>query len=102
MDYVITYQEEPGSNGTQNNLQYGYCGNDFSVRAVNSQILTPPWGIATYEPNFASVIEEVGHIRLMITSTRAQPLDLLRSPLHWNKPRKRIPHLMYFWWGIPV
>ena len=60
MDYVITYQEEPGPDGTQNNLQYGYYGNDFSVQAVNSQILTPLWGIATYTPNFASVIEEVG------------------------------------------
>ena len=60
MDYMLTYQEEPGPDGTQNNLQYGYYGNDFSVQAVNSQILTPLWGIATYTPNFASVIEEVG------------------------------------------
>lgn len=60
MDYVLTYQEEPGPDGTQNNLQYGYYGNDFSVQAVNSQILTPLWGIVTYTPNFASVIEEVG------------------------------------------
>jgi len=60
MDYMLTYQEEPGPDGTQNNLQYGYYGNDFSVQAVNSQILTPLWGIATYTPNFASVVEEVG------------------------------------------
>ena len=60
MDYVITYQEEPGPDGTQNNLQYGYYGNDFSVQAVNSQVLTPLWGIVTYTPNYASVIEEVG------------------------------------------
>jgi hypothetical protein len=60
MDYVITYQEEPGPDGTQNNLQWGYYGNDFSVQAVNSQVLTPLWGIATYTPNFAAVIEEVG------------------------------------------
>ena len=42
------------------NLQYGYYGNDFSVQAVNILIVTPQWGIVTYTPNYASVIEEVG------------------------------------------
>jgi hypothetical protein len=60
MDYVITYQEEPGPDGTQSNLQYGYYGNDFSAQAGNTAVLTPQWGIVTYTPNFASVIEEVG------------------------------------------
>jgi hypothetical protein len=60
MDYMLTYTEEPGPDGTQNNLQYGYYGNDFSVQAVNSQILTPLWGTVIWTPNFGSVVKEVG------------------------------------------
>ncbi len=60
MDYVSTYQEEPGPDGTQNNLQWGYYGNDFSALAGKTPVLTPQWGIVTYTPDFASVIEELG------------------------------------------
>jgi|SRR5271168_706030 len=60
MDYVSTYQEEPAADGTQNNLQWGYYGNDFSAQTDNIAVLTPLWGIVTYTPDFASVIEEVG------------------------------------------
>jgi len=60
MDYMLTYTEEPGPDGTQNNLQYGYYGNDFSVQAVNSQIVTPLWGVVIWTPNFGSVVQEVG------------------------------------------
>jgi hypothetical protein len=60
MDYVSTYQEEPGPDGTDSNLQWGYYGNDFSAQAVNTGVLTPQWGIITYTPDFASVIKEVG------------------------------------------
>ncbi len=60
MDYVSTYQEEPGPDGTDNNVQWGYYGNDFSAQAVNTAVLTPQWGIITYTPDFASVIKEVG------------------------------------------
>ena len=60
MDYMLTYTEEPGPDGTQNNLQYGYYGNDFSVQAVSSQILTPLWGVVIWTPNFGSVVKEVG------------------------------------------
>jgi hypothetical protein len=59
-DYMSTYQEEPGPDGTSNNLQWGYYGNDFSVQAGDTPVLTPQWGIITYTPNFASVIEELG------------------------------------------
>lgn len=59
-DYVSTYEEEPGPDGTSNNLQWGYYGNDSSVQAGNTPVLTPQWGIITYTPNFASVIEELG------------------------------------------
>jgi len=59
-DYVSTYQEEPGPDGTDSNLQWGYYGNDFSTQADNTAVLTPQWGIIAYTPNFASVIEELG------------------------------------------
>jgi hypothetical protein len=60
MDYVSTYQEEPGPDGTDSNLQWGYYGNDFSAQAGNTPVFTPQWGIITYTPDFASVIEELG------------------------------------------
>jgi len=60
MDYMSTYEEEPVPDGTQKNEQWGYYGNDFSAQADNTAVLTPQWGIITYTPNFASVIEEVG------------------------------------------
>jgi hypothetical protein len=60
MDYVSTYQEEPGPDGTDGNLQWGYYGNDFSAQAGNTPVFTPQWGIVTYTPDFASVIEERG------------------------------------------
>ena len=59
-DYVSTYQEEPAPDGTQNNEQWGYYGNDFSAQADTTAVLTPLWAIVTYTPNFASVIEEIG------------------------------------------
>jgi hypothetical protein len=59
-DYMLTYTEEPGPDGTQNNLQYGYYGNDFSVEAVNSQIVTPMWGIVIWTPGYGSIVKEVG------------------------------------------
>ncbi len=46
--------------GLRGNLQWGYYGNDFSALAGNTPVLTPQWGIITYTPNFASVIEELG------------------------------------------
>ena len=49
---------------------WGYDGNDFSALAGNIPVLTPQWGVITYTPGFASVIEELG----MIISTRARPL----------------------------
>jgi hypothetical protein len=60
MDYMLTYTEEPGPDGTQNNLQLGYYGNDFSVQAVNSQIVTPLWSTVIWTPNFGSVVKEIG------------------------------------------
>jgi hypothetical protein len=60
MDYVSTYQEEPGPDGTDSNLQWGYYGNDFSAQAGDTPVFTPQWGIITYTPDFASVIEELG------------------------------------------
>jgi len=60
MDYVSTYQEEPGPDGTQSHLQWGYYGNDFSALGGNTAVLTPQWGIITYTHAFASVIEELG------------------------------------------
>ncbi|MGA7928080.1 MAG: hypothetical protein WCA20_19080 [Candidatus Sulfotelmatobacter sp.] len=60
MDYVSTYEEEPGPDGTDSNLQWGYYGNDFSAQAGNTPVFTPQWAVITYTPNFASVIEEQG------------------------------------------
>ena len=60
MDYVSTYQEEPGPDGTQSNLQWGYYGNDFSAQAGNTPVFTPQGAVITYTPDFASVIEELG------------------------------------------
>lgn len=60
MDFVSTYEEEPGPDGTQSNLQWGYYGNDFSAQGRNTAVLTPQSGIITYTPNFTSVIEEIG------------------------------------------
>jgi hypothetical protein len=60
MDYVSTYEEEPGPDGTDSNLQWGYYGNDFSAQAGNTPVFTPQWAVITYTPDFASVIEERG------------------------------------------
>jgi hypothetical protein len=58
-NYVTTYQEEPGPDGTQNNLQLGFYGNDFSTFAGNTLVLTPQWGNIIYSPSLA-LVEELG------------------------------------------
>jgi hypothetical protein len=58
-DYVVDYVEEPGPDGTQNNLQQGFYGNDFTVLAGNTLVLTPAWGNVVYSPG-GSLVSELG------------------------------------------
>jgi hypothetical protein len=58
-DYVVDYIEEPGPDGNENNEQETFYGNDFSVLAGTTLVLTPAWGNVTYSPT-AALVSELG------------------------------------------
>ena len=58
-EYVVDYVEEPSPDGTQNNLQQDFYGNDFTVLAGSTLVVTPLWGSITYSPSNA-LVSEVG------------------------------------------